>query len=150
VKTILPVGVLVSTFSEKRDEINSDRLKLLQDAEQMRDASSETVKPPHDDGIEASATSVDHRAVQFRSRRFCPGYPDIGVYIRDLPAPALDVLAQLTKLNFRVLPLKVMVMVVVFDANLSAFFALGGGHSCVESYANRSRVHCWPPLTLKT
>jgi len=87
VKIILPVGVLVVDLFRERNELNAQRIEGLQRPQQMRNRSSKTVKPLHNDDIESAFVSILHHPVQLGSRVFLAGRAVAHVSVMNLPAP---------------------------------------------------------------
>jgi hypothetical protein len=103
VKTILPAGVLVSSCSEKRHELDALGSERFQRSKQVAHRSGEAIELPDHDSIKAPAVRVSHQAVKFRACLLGSADADVHILGRDPPAAALGIFAKLTGLHRRVL-----------------------------------------------
>ena len=104
VKTIFPVGVLVSSCSENETK-SMPASESFQRSEQMRHRASKPVELPAKDSVEAPAVRVGHEPIELRPLLLRARDPYIHILADDAPAAALTVLLKLKRLDAGILAL---------------------------------------------
>src|SRR5882724_9901952 len=65
----------------------------------MRDRPRHPIEFPNGHDVEAPAVRIGHQAIELRTPLLRAGDPDVDVFAGELPAAAIDVLAELARLH---------------------------------------------------
>ena len=81
----------------ERDEADTERVKLVEQQDQMTEVSTEAVKTPAHENVELTALRVGHEPVEGWTPVLRPAHPTIDI-LDGRPASGLAVAAQFLKL----------------------------------------------------